>query len=105
MEPSGDFSEATDAEVPLAAEAPNAVGQLPSSPALGGGPIVVSGVEVKRSGHKAVTACSELRAVTMDSEAVAPQSTSTGSESEGSQAHRRDWGDLHCFGVCRTHFH
>ncbi|KAG8064771.1 hypothetical protein GUJ93_ZPchr0004g38452 [Zizania palustris] len=69
-----------DVEVPSTAEASDVAGQLPSSPVLEGGPALVSGAEVERSGPEAVATGSELRVVTTDSEAVALGSASASLE-------------------------
>ncbi|KAG8068818.1 hypothetical protein GUJ93_ZPchr0005g15746 [Zizania palustris] len=81
-----------DAEAPSAAEVLDVAGQLPSSSVLGGGSATALGTEDERLELGAVTTGLKPRAVSADSEAVALESTSVGSESEGSQAHRRDWG-------------
>ncbi|KAG8077182.1 hypothetical protein GUJ93_ZPchr0006g43814 [Zizania palustris] len=91
MEPSGNLSEAMDIEGPLTVEAPDMAGKLPLSLVLRGGPATVSGVEVKRSGPEVVTVGSDPRAITTDSKVVALKSASMGSDSEGLQAHQRDF--------------
>ncbi|KAG8095585.1 hypothetical protein GUJ93_ZPchr0012g22068 [Zizania palustris] len=61
-------------------------------------------MKVECSGPEAVTMCSESRVVTTDSEAVVPESASTGMEYEGLQGHRRDRGALRDFRVCVQNF-
>ncbi|KAG8065057.1 hypothetical protein GUJ93_ZPchr0004g39964 [Zizania palustris] len=65
METSRNLPEAMDVEVPSTAKAFD------------------DGAEVECSGPKAEGTCSGLRVVAMDSEAVAPEPTSTGLDSEG----------------------
>ncbi|KAG8076810.1 hypothetical protein GUJ93_ZPchr0006g40862 [Zizania palustris] len=91
VEPSGHLPEAMDTEAPLTVEAPNTAGKLYLSPTLRWGPAAAPSMEVEHSGLEAVIVGSESRVVTT-AEVVAPESASMGLESEGLQAHRRDWG-------------